>query len=628
MIWLFPLSQATKRPSPLIAIWESSGRADGVLADLVEGRHAVTHVRPSVAYVRDRVTGTLNEVGENTVRNTELSQIAISGDGRFVAWDNGNNQIVVINRVVFASHTINSASFPSLDGDGGEMAYATASGISLYDTGTGTTTPITTGGGYPPVISADGTHVAHGDTDGNIDVYDVNTGTSTVASVASDGTAANAGSFGPSISADGNDVAFTSTATNLVAGDDNGVADVFQHDMTSGATTRVSVANDGSELATGGAGASISGDGTMVAFLAGPSFPYGLFVRSTAGTTVAVTPSAQIPVLSGDGHTLVFTSTATLVDGVHKKRLAAEIYAANLPGVTPTAQPASGPACTITGTPGNDVLNGTARRRRHLRSRRQRHDQRRRRQRHPHRWSRERHAQRRRRQRHPRRRHRRRHLRAGHRQRHDLELRSALRTRVLGERHERGRRPTGRLEPARVHGHPRIPGGRHLQRRLHDRRRHRGGAGRLHDHDRHGDPASGRDDTDGVDVPVIGDRDYEPDETMSLVLSNPVAGTLGDATGTGTILNDDPQYSAQHRRRAGPGEQEDVHVPGDDHSAVDGSRLRAVSDDRRHRGFSGVDYHGAIGVLTIPAGATLGHDQDRAHRQRLRPARPLVRDHA
>jgi hypothetical protein len=41
-----------------------------------------------------------------------------------------------------------------------------------------------------------------------------------------------------------------------------------------------------------------------------------------------------------------------------------------------------------------------------------------------------------------------------------------------------------------------------------------------------------------VPVTVVGDSTFEPDETMSLVLSNPVAGTLGNATGTGTITND------------------------------------------------------------------------------------------
>jgi Calx-beta domain-containing protein/hemolysin type calcium-binding protein len=42
-----------------------------------------------------------------------------------------------------------------------------------------------------------------------------------------------------------------------------------------------------------------------------------------------------------------------------------------------------------------------------------------------------------------------------------------------------------------------------------------------------------------VDVPVVGDTAVEPDETFTLTLSNPVNATLGTATATGTIRNDD-----------------------------------------------------------------------------------------
>jgi hypothetical protein len=42
-----------------------------------------------------------------------------------------------------------------------------------------------------------------------------------------------------------------------------------------------------------------------------------------------------------------------------------------------------------------------------------------------------------------------------------------------------------------------------------------------------------------VAVPILGDTAYEPDETFTLTLSNPVNGTLGTATATGTITNDD-----------------------------------------------------------------------------------------
>jgi len=44
-----------------------------------------------------------------------------------------------------------------------------------------------------------------------------------------------------------------------------------------------------------------------------------------------------------------------------------------------------------------------------------------------------------------------------------------------------------------------------------------------------------------INVPVTGDVFFEPDETLTVTLSNPTAGvTLSDATATGTITNDDP----------------------------------------------------------------------------------------
>src|SRR5207249_1297616 len=75
-------------------------------------------------------------------------------------------------------------------------------------------------------------------------VHDRQTGTTERVSVASDGTPGNDYSVNDAISADGRFVAFHSRATNLVAGDTNGVWDVFVHDRQTGTTERVSVASD------------------------------------------------------------------------------------------------------------------------------------------------------------------------------------------------------------------------------------------------------------------------------------------------------------------------------------------------------------------------------------------------
>ena len=44
-----------------------------------------------------------------------------------------------------------------------------------------------------------------------------------------------------------------------------------------------------------------------------------------------------------------------------------------------------------------------------------------------------------------------------------------------------------------------------------------------------------------IQVPVTGDTTWEPDETLTVTLSNPSANVvLGTSVATGTLLNDDP----------------------------------------------------------------------------------------
>jgi len=62
-------------------------------------------------------------------------------------------------------------------------------------------------------------------------------GETTRVSVHSGGSQGNGSSFPPAVSADGRYVVFDSAASNLVAGDTNGVQDVFVHDRNTGETT-------------------------------------------------------------------------------------------------------------------------------------------------------------------------------------------------------------------------------------------------------------------------------------------------------------------------------------------------------------------------------------------------------
>ena len=127
------------------------------------------------------------------------------------------------------------------------------------------------------VVSNDGRYVAFqspatnlvpGDTDqhGDVFVRDRVAGATVRVSVGGRGQPANASSFGASISADGRYVMFSSEATNLVAGDTNGVYDVFVRDLRAGRTTRVNVRSDGTQVAARSLGTAISGNGRFVVF--------------------------------------------------------------------------------------------------------------------------------------------------------------------------------------------------------------------------------------------------------------------------------------------------------------------------------------------------------------------------
>jgi Tol biopolymer transport system component len=120
-------------------------------------------------------------------------------------------------------------------------------------------------------FESEATTLVVGDTNAQIDVFvrDRQTGDTTRVSVATDGTQGNGHSLYPAISADGGYVAFYSAASNLVSGDTNGVADVFVHDTQTGETTRASVATDGTQgnqESGRGCRLGISADGRYVAF--------------------------------------------------------------------------------------------------------------------------------------------------------------------------------------------------------------------------------------------------------------------------------------------------------------------------------------------------------------------------
>jgi Tol biopolymer transport system component len=133
------------------------------------------------------------------------------------------------------------------------------------------------GGGYRPVISADGRFVAFesavadlvaGDTNSSPDIFvrDRSTGITERVSVSSAGVEGNSWSQNPAISPDGRFVVFQSDSTNLVTGDTNLRTDIFLRDRLLGTTDRVSLASNGAQANNFSEYPSVSADGRYVAY--------------------------------------------------------------------------------------------------------------------------------------------------------------------------------------------------------------------------------------------------------------------------------------------------------------------------------------------------------------------------
>jgi uncharacterized repeat protein (TIGR01451 family) len=289
-------------------------------------------------FVHDRATGQTARVSVDSAgvqANGSSYEPSVSADGRFVAFSseasnlvagdtNGKYDIFVHDRVTRQTTRV------SVDGTGAESS------------GDYTRSPSISADGRFVAFQSDASTLVAEDTNGakDIFVHDRTTGQTTRVSVSSAGDQSNGNysdSESPSISADGRFVAFQSDATNLVAGDTNGVKDIFVHDRTNGQTTRISVNSSGSQSTGNYYGSkfpSISADGRFVAFASDAKnlvtgdtneFP-DIFVRDrTTGQTTRVSVSStgaqsnyesDSPSISADGRFMAFESSAnTLVAG-------------------------------------------------------------------------------------------------------------------------------------------------------------------------------------------------------------------------------------------------------------------------------------------------------------------------
>ncbi len=232
-------------------------------------------ILPGQVTAGDTQTAASEVVIHRTVR------VSVASDGAQSAYETTGEPVLSQDGRYIAFDTFASDLVPNDTNDGHD--------VFVHDRQTGITerVSVTSSGkqggdtSWGPAISADGNRVVFASaaalSDGGIAMWDIylhdrQTGQTTRVSVASDGTSADQSSIDqPAISADGNVVAFTSEATNLVVGDTNNSADIFVRDLTTGQTTRVSVASNGAQADGYSASPALSADGRYVAFSSGAS---------------------------------------------------------------------------------------------------------------------------------------------------------------------------------------------------------------------------------------------------------------------------------------------------------------------------------------------------------------------
>jgi Tol biopolymer transport system component len=217
--------------------------------------------------LRDRLTGTMRgltrQLPVDDAMNSSGGSV-ISADGRVVAFSSHDTRLV---SDVDANAGDNDVYVLTLDTGRVVRASVTSAGVHP-----------SSGSSFGPSLSADGTMVAftstadleHGGATldrAQVWVRDLVHGTTRLVSASASGGPGNLPSHTASISGDGRFVAFTSIASNLVAGDENKLSDIYLRDLQTGATTLVSRTKRGKAANGDSSRPQISADGRFVVFV-------------------------------------------------------------------------------------------------------------------------------------------------------------------------------------------------------------------------------------------------------------------------------------------------------------------------------------------------------------------------
>lgn len=250
-------------------------------------------------------------------------EASVSGDGRYVAFESDATNLV-------SSDTNGMSDIFVRDRELGTTVRASVASSGTEANGSSQDPELSRDGRYV-VFRSNATNLVSADTNAKFDIFrhDLNTGTTIRISVRSNGNQAGGHSDSPALTEDGAIATFRSNASNLIAGDTNGVQDIFVHVVNTGSTSRVSVDSSGAEANGASDAPSISNDGSIVAFdsmatnlVAGDTnSTRDVFVHdqltgatsriSLAAGAVQANGHSFEPSLAGNGTKIAFDSDAT-----------------------------------------------------------------------------------------------------------------------------------------------------------------------------------------------------------------------------------------------------------------------------------------------------------------------------
>jgi len=341
----------------------------------------------SDVFIKDTQTGAISRVNTNALGNEAMGgtlgsgNYDISADGRYVVFESDARNLVANDTNgmldIFLKDTQTGTITRVSAATGGTQAVLGVSNNMLRG--------FVSDDGRYVVFESNASNLVAGDTNGVIDIFkkDLQTGAITRVNTDMNGAEAIGGVDDfetlslandiAGISADGRYVAFNSLASNLVAGDANGVRDVFIKDTLTGAISRVNTDAVGTEANAAGNASfrALSADGRYVSFhSAATNLVAGdtngvqdSFVKDTLTGAIArvsldaaggeaVGGNSSNERISADGSTIVFRTSATNLATGHVAGIQDVLSVANPFMLVDTA------AMTVTGGNGNDTLTG------------------------------------------------------------------------------------------------------------------------------------------------------------------------------------------------------------------------------------------------------------------------------